>query len=578
MANRYKITEVVQDAFGNTISGAAYTITNINNGSLTVYTSETGSTAVTDFTSDDQGRIEAWVDAPDYNLTVTSGTDTYTQYIRLSRASDARSYNARPSSSASQNRSALNTVIANRVADGDALVQAGDGTHAMDSAISIATSQQIILEGRGMKSTTFQWSSDTGAGTFALDKTGTTSQQGHEIRNLRFLGPGGSVTPTPGTKPTATMDGINHGGDWKLKDCEVVGFRNGVTMAEDHSSVENCRIKNNFYGVFFPNNPIRTDNHYFKKCEITANALTSVGIGGDGARLAQTHFDHCHFGFSPWCFYRETHVSGGFCSELVLTNPTFEQYGNGVFCDETYAATAGASGSLAGLRIIMGICTQSDTYKYTAGGDGGTGSKVVIAPWNVRRIVGLRVFGGASVQGGFPAKLVAANTTLINCDTIDNSDLGDMSKLIEDLHTASKPAIIPASNYYGVRCQNFNDGTVAVQNECRFWKAGAAVAQFDLMQASASSAPQAVKYTTGIPIGVAQHTLGAAGIVPVAWTGRTPINSAANVIPSLTKVKPDTVNNGAVVAIAAASDLPKTGYSVAANSGGFTTCDLQQTL
>lgn len=463
---------------------------------------------------------------------------------------------------------------------GGGIVYYPAGTYKITATLTVPTATQFIWQGTGMRTSIIQAPSDLGAGVFAVDKTGTTSQKGSEFRDLQFQGSGGTGSPTVGTKPS-NNDGINLGGDWKMRGCEVVGWRMGVTMAEDHSSVENCRIKNNWGNVYFPNGPIRTDNHYFKKCELTVPALASVIVGGNNARLAQTHFDHCHFGFGPWCFYREAHTAGVFCSELLLSNPTFEQYGNGVFGDETFMASAASSGSVAGLRIVMGIASQSDTYKYTTGGDGATGSKVVIAPWNVRKITGLRVFGGAgAVSGGFPAKLVAANTTLINCDTIVNSDLGDMSKLIVDLQAASKPAMIAASNYYGNWCQNFVDGTVAVQNECQFWLADAAVTQYDAMQAKASSSPQCTQGTTGIPIGVAQHALSATGLVPVAYRGRTPIRitGADGTTASLTKLKLDSGNAGRVTAVAAGTDLPKVGYSVAANASSLITSDLMLTL
>lgn len=146
MASRLEITEVVQDTSGNTISGASYTATDLNGGALTVYTTETGSATVSDFSSDDQGRIEGWVEAPDYNLNVTSGSATYTQNIRTSPPGvfNVKSYGAGGAGATSDDA----CFAACFLAGAGKSVEIPIDDYTLASALTVADSTEVFGHGR----------------------------------------------------------------------------------------------------------------------------------------------------------------------------------------------------------------------------------------------------------------------------------------------------------------------------------------------------------------------------------------------------------------------------------------------
>lgn len=97
MAQRYEINEVVdkatsvQGVSGLVVAraiaaGLSIQVKDLAGSNLTVYQAETGSSTHTNpLSSDSAGRIEGWVEAPDFDLTVSgTGITTYTQRVRLS--------------------------------------------------------------------------------------------------------------------------------------------------------------------------------------------------------------------------------------------------------------------------------------------------------------------------------------------------------------------------------------------------------------------------------------------------------------------------------------------------------------
>lgn len=94
MAARYEITEAVSKTLSigaaanlwQAGAGLSAQIKDLQGNNLTIYTAETGATtAANPITTDSNGRIEGWVEAPDYDITISgSGVTTYTQKIRNS--------------------------------------------------------------------------------------------------------------------------------------------------------------------------------------------------------------------------------------------------------------------------------------------------------------------------------------------------------------------------------------------------------------------------------------------------------------------------------------------------------------
>src|SRR3954471_1214035 len=105
MALRYEITEsvsavaLVATPGGVLVPGASATATikDLSGNNLTVYAAETGVTTATNpITTDAFGRIEGWVEAPDYDIVVT-GVTSYTQRVRQSPVGtvNVKSYGAK---------------------------------------------------------------------------------------------------------------------------------------------------------------------------------------------------------------------------------------------------------------------------------------------------------------------------------------------------------------------------------------------------------------------------------------------------------------------------------------------------
>src|SRR5690242_5334702 len=95
MAQRYEIQQSVEANSAARlvpVSAASVTVKDLQGNNLTVYAAETGATTVTNpLSTDSNGQIEGWVEAPDFDLVVSTGSSpvsftTYTAHVRQSPA------------------------------------------------------------------------------------------------------------------------------------------------------------------------------------------------------------------------------------------------------------------------------------------------------------------------------------------------------------------------------------------------------------------------------------------------------------------------------------------------------------
>lgn len=99
MAQRYEMTDMVFRNAGSAIvalAGASVTVKDTAGTNLTVYQAETGgSTFSNPLTTDSNGRIEGWVEDPNFDMVVSgTGITTYTQKVRLKSSTHIKQLSA----------------------------------------------------------------------------------------------------------------------------------------------------------------------------------------------------------------------------------------------------------------------------------------------------------------------------------------------------------------------------------------------------------------------------------------------------------------------------------------------------
>lgn len=186
---RNEIAEAVQNTAGAAISGATVQLNDLLGNPLVHYSADSGGSSSTGtFTTDSAGRMERYVEAPDFDVVVTkSGYTSYTQRIRNSPAGlyDARSYGVR--ADGTTNDSTAWVALAALLPDGALVTWSGNSLVTRDALQLIG---RLNLAGQGLRS--------------ALTITGTSAvldglvvggtdgpRYGHILRDFSILGGAG---------------------------------------------------------------------------------------------------------------------------------------------------------------------------------------------------------------------------------------------------------------------------------------------------------------------------------------------------------------------------------------------------
>lgn len=155
MAARFEIQEAVfKTPGGGSVvvqinAGVSVAVKDLSGNNLTVYSGETGAgTHSNPLTTDAAGRIEGWVEAPDFDLEVAADTP-YTQNVRLSAPGvfHVHSYGAKGDDSTNDRAAIAAADAAASAAGGGDVVYAADRIYRIGSAIPVSTGVNHLGQG-----------------------------------------------------------------------------------------------------------------------------------------------------------------------------------------------------------------------------------------------------------------------------------------------------------------------------------------------------------------------------------------------------------------------------------------------
>jgi hypothetical protein len=221
-----------------------------------------------------------------------------------------------------------------------------------------SSGKHVSLKGSGREATLVQFSINTGAGTYAIKGSGTALADAYycDITDMRITGPYGRPA-TLGTWPANSMSGIKWHSGMIIERVHMVGFYAAVESMGNHSSMSECVLADNYYGVYFT--PPAGGDISIINCTLSGNVMASIGVSN--AVVATFAMFKGHLGFGPYGIYIEENTGGvvGLSLGGVLIDGTsWEFMGNGAIYSE------GQTGRIDGLILIgCGPFQASTTYK-----------------------------------------------------------------------------------------------------------------------------------------------------------------------------------------------------------------------
>jgi hypothetical protein len=141
---RVNVNEEVLDLHGNAVEGAVITVTDLAGNPQALYSSETG-TSLAAGVSDSTGRLDAWVDVPEYDLHVTAGPVNLSRQIRRFHRT-VHSYGLK--GDGAQLSSALLQLALNSIG-GPGVLDVPTGTYIVDTTLNVPSGVLVRGEGAG---------------------------------------------------------------------------------------------------------------------------------------------------------------------------------------------------------------------------------------------------------------------------------------------------------------------------------------------------------------------------------------------------------------------------------------------
>ncbi|CAO3432831.1 DUF2190 family protein [Azospirillum endophyticum] len=213
---------------------------------------------------------------------------------------------------------------------------------------------EVEIVGAGMRASLLSWPDDLGLGRFAIragSRQGARDDNdGYQRSRIAHLSLRG---PKPGNRPgdpPPGMGGIALTSRFLLERVGVYGFRTGVDVWRDHSSLMSCQLTKNHIGAYWSAGTDSFGDHLLLDTDLAGNTLASIAVAPENG-IDHSSFISCHFGFSPYAILAEDGPpKRTFLSNNKFLDCAFEACGNGWFqgpMAEMYGnVLIGCSGSL----------------------------------------------------------------------------------------------------------------------------------------------------------------------------------------------------------------------------------------
>lgn len=369
---------------------------------------------------------------------------------------------------------------------------------------------EVEIEGAGPRATVLSWPDDLGPGRFALragSRDGGADRDGYQrtrIAGLTLLG------PKPGNRPGDAppgMGGIAATSRFVLERLGIHGFRAGVDVWRDHSSLLSCQIAKNHVGVHWSKGTESFGDHLLLDVDLAGNTLASIAVDPENG-IDHSSFISCHFGFSPYGILAgDGAPSRSFLSNNKFLDCAFEACGNGWI--------HGPDAEMHGNSLIG--CSGSLLARYRLAGRPVSGLIVV------RRLERNLFLGGTAGFGdGTPGPKSGIETAAIVAEDAVGNRFEDGDTLAAMGRDGGPPALAIARTCRANRFQ-----TVDFSGEFRrVGEGGVAPGElvrrdYDRVRRAGAEAPA---------LGVAMAPGKAGGIVPVATAGQVPVAKTAAAI------------------------------------------------
>lgn len=232
-----------------------------------------------------------------------------------------------------------------------------------------SSGKQVSLAGAGREATRVKWSTDTGAGTYAIRGSAARETDSYfcSISDMAIIGPHARPA-TIGTWPANSMSGIRWDRGVTIERCDISGFYVGVESDANHSYGYDCTISNNYYGVYFTANSYSGDV-VMSNWDLGGNLMASIAVSGTHADPAMSDglATYCmvkgHMGFSPYGVYVESGAGAGLSmGGVLMLGTSWEFIGNGAIF------SADQTARIDGLVLIGNgnFSSSPTTYKIAA--------------------------------------------------------------------------------------------------------------------------------------------------------------------------------------------------------------------
>ncbi|MBY6263730.1 DUF2190 family protein [Azospirillum sp. 412522] len=192
---------------------------------------------------------------------------------------------------------------------------------------------EVEIVGAGMRASLLSWPEDLGAGRFAI-RAGSRlaprdDDKGYQRSRIAHLSLRG---PKPGNRPgdpPPGMGGVALTSRFLLERVGVFGFRAGVDVWRDHSSLISCQLTKNHIGAYWSAGTDSFGDHLFLDTDLAGNTLASIAVAPENG-IDHSSFLSCHFGFSPYAILAEEGpAKRTFLSNNKFLDCAFEACGNG---------------------------------------------------------------------------------------------------------------------------------------------------------------------------------------------------------------------------------------------------------